>query len=423
MSEKQFPSQGIKFIPVEKIEPNRFNPNVMDDEAFEALKRDMTFSGPYGIDPILVSPKKTFYNDPKAPEDVYVIIDGEHRWRAAKELGWKDIRCDIRMMPEEIARIVNYRRNRERGNLDPFKEALLFKSDIERGKTQAQIARAYLIDRSTVSRRLSLLKLSDEVLKKVRSVPRGTLTVSHLEPIATLSPENQKQLIEEIIDEIEWAGPPTVKSIEQRVKIIKKEELEQKQLEEAVSKAKFPLCPKCGGEAKAISFRGLPWVRCYEFHIWNLETGELLWADLDEEEVFDQEEAERPKVPKTIRSNYSVEELLQVFTDRFKEFISKLDKVTLLRVKGTLNGVEHGIELSKFGKALNIFFEKGSIDQDNYDNISFRAEPHNYRTGEKTKIEINLWTPTIEDIERLKKFIDSAFQGQLILEEKKEEEA
>jgi len=416
MSEKQFPSKGIKFIPVKKIEPNKFNPNVMDSEAFEALKRDMTFSGPYGIDPILVSPKKTFYNDPKAPEDVYVIIDGEHRWRAAKELGWKEIRCDIRMMPEEIARIVNYRRNRERGNLDPFKEALLFKSDIERGKTQAQIAQAYLIDRSTVSRRLSLLKLSDEVLQKVRSVPRGTLTVSHLEPIATLSPESQKQVIETILNLKE----PTVKTVESLVKTYKEEEIKQKKLQKALEKAKFPNCPKCGKKAVDVSWNDLPWVQCENYHEWNLETGELLY-DYSWEDITKSESEDKPKVPRTIRSSHTVEELYEVFTQRIKELIPKFEKITSIRVHGTIDGVKHGLELSKSGKALNVFFEKGSIDQGDYDNVSFRAEPHNYRSGEKSKIEINLWaTPSVEYIEKLKRFIESAFQGQLILEEKEE---
>ena len=65
------------------IQPNRFNPNVMQDEEFQALKKDMQVHGPVGIDPVLVSPFNAFYLSETKSRDDYVIIDGEHRWKAA----------------------------------------------------------------------------------------------------------------------------------------------------------------------------------------------------------------------------------------------------------------------------------------------------------------------------------------------------
>ncbi len=89
-------------IEVDKIEPNKFNPNVMPEAEYQALKQDMLVHGVNGVDPILVSIKKIFYGSGPLTSaefsgDQYVVIDGEHRWQVAKELGWKEIRgCSSR---------------------------------------------------------------------------------------------------------------------------------------------------------------------------------------------------------------------------------------------------------------------------------------------------------------------------------------
>jgi len=75
-------------IPADRIEPNKFNPNVMSHESYAALKADI-LRGDY--DPIVVSPKNVFYSDNSLPRDRYVIVDGEHRWRGCLDLGISDV--------------------------------------------------------------------------------------------------------------------------------------------------------------------------------------------------------------------------------------------------------------------------------------------------------------------------------------------
>ena len=92
------------------------------------------------VDAILVSEKARFYGTPN--DCGYVIVDGFHRWKAAKELGITDIHATIKNMPEAEAKTVNYRKNKERGTLDVYLEGDLFISE-HKALTQAEIAVKY----------------------------------------------------------------------------------------------------------------------------------------------------------------------------------------------------------------------------------------------------------------------------------------
>jgi len=70
-------------IPIDLIDPNDYNPNVMPDSRFNALKTSIDTLG-LG-QPIMVRPK----------EGRYEIIDGEKRWTACKDLGWERVPCQI----------------------------------------------------------------------------------------------------------------------------------------------------------------------------------------------------------------------------------------------------------------------------------------------------------------------------------------
>ena len=70
-------------IPVDLIDPNDWNPNVMPDSRFNALKTSIESLGL--VQPIMVRPR----------EGRYQIIDGEKRWTACKALGWERVPCQI----------------------------------------------------------------------------------------------------------------------------------------------------------------------------------------------------------------------------------------------------------------------------------------------------------------------------------------
>ena len=69
-------------IPIDKIRPNPWNVNLLTEEEFSRLKELMRASGPGRTPPVAVREREGGY---------YEIIDGEQRWRAAKELGWRDM--------------------------------------------------------------------------------------------------------------------------------------------------------------------------------------------------------------------------------------------------------------------------------------------------------------------------------------------
>ena len=98
-------------IPIKQIDPNTLghlpttNPNVMDPWKFEQLVNGIREHG--FLQPVLV-----VFED-----DEPVIVDGEHRTRAAKEVGLKKIPCAV-ARDRKHAEILRIALNRLRGELD-----------------------------------------------------------------------------------------------------------------------------------------------------------------------------------------------------------------------------------------------------------------------------------------------------------------
>lgn len=401
---------------VSSLTPNRFNPNVMQPEEYQALKTDMERVGPSKIDPVTVSLFCDFYpcedneENRKKFAKIYVIVDGEHRYTAAKELGWREIRCDVQVLDEEEAKGICYRKNKDRGTIDPFKEAALFKSEMEL-MSQKEIAEKYLVDPSTVSHRLSLLKLVPEVHEQITKLPRGTVTTSHLEPIASLPEEEQKKF--EI--KYPWSSerrPKTVEEITNEAKRIKENLEKHRQLKEAVEKSSFKVCPKCGGEP-TLTWKGLPWVDCKSgnsSHEWNLETGKGAYQQETYSNTSLDGKKSAPIKSSVLRCAHTVKELSQTFESRIKDTLPKLKKIEHVQVRGELeDGRQINLEFSPGSAAMHI-----SLSMDNKQ-LWFRAEDKKYRSGEKSKVD----TPSPEHVERIQDFIDLAFAGKLEVPESK----
>src|SRR4029079_9523149 len=98
----------IEDVPLDSISANAYNPNRQSDHDFELLKASMRTDG--FTQPIVVL---------RASRE---IVDGEHRWRAARELapemGWDTIPVVFVDMTPEQARVSTLRHNRARGSED-----------------------------------------------------------------------------------------------------------------------------------------------------------------------------------------------------------------------------------------------------------------------------------------------------------------
>jgi len=122
------------WVNVKKCHPNNFNPNVMNPEKFDALCDFLKTHSAEELDPIWVR------HDGASG---FEIIDGEHRWKAAKTVGWKRLRAFVIPLGEEDAKAFNVRKNRERGQLDAFKLARIFLKENESGLASEDIAKKY----------------------------------------------------------------------------------------------------------------------------------------------------------------------------------------------------------------------------------------------------------------------------------------
>jgi ParB/RepB/Spo0J family partition protein len=407
-----------EFLKVASIVANHFNPNVMQNEEFLALKKDMQLHGPKEIDAILVSPFGCVYTDIKDPADGYVIVDGEHRWTAAKELGWETVRCEVRYIDEEEAKGICYRKNKDRGTIDPLKEAALFKGELDLGLGQKEIAEKFLVDPSTVSHRLSLLKLAPEVVKQVTEMPHGTLTTSHLEAIASLQPPDQKKVIDEEKQQFKnYGSVSTVRNLADQAERIRREREMEANLYKALKTAKFPKCPKCKSPPSKINNQGLPWVDCSKEpwsseHEWSLETGEPRYKPTYIRESLDRQK--KPEISRVIRSNFTVKELSNAFFLSLRGVLPQLESAERISVYGKLDESVFSADFHRSGNNMNISIIHGES------RIGITAEAKAYRTGEKTKVDVSDWTPTKEDIQRHIEFIDNAFRNVLLpLPEKK----
>lgn len=94
----------VVYMPTDQVFPNAYNPNRQSEHEFELLLRSMEEDG--FTQPIL------------AQEDTKIIVDGEHRWRAAVALGFQEIPVVLTKFTPEQMRVSTFRHNRARGSED-----------------------------------------------------------------------------------------------------------------------------------------------------------------------------------------------------------------------------------------------------------------------------------------------------------------
>ena len=101
----------VEYVAASDLKPNAYNPNRQTEDEFAMLLSSMREDG--FTQPVLVMQNGT-------------IVDGEHRWRAAQELGYEQIPVVRVNMTEAQRRIATMRHNRARGQDDTSVAAELF---------------------------------------------------------------------------------------------------------------------------------------------------------------------------------------------------------------------------------------------------------------------------------------------------------
>lgn len=156
-------------IAIDRIVPNPKQPRRTFIEAeLEELAESIKLKGV--IQPILVRP------DPNQAE-MFEIIAGERRWRAARRAGLTVIPAVVREMDDREMLEIAIIENVQRSDLNPVEEAEAYKALIDRfGRTQESVAQQVGKSREHVSNTMRLLSLPDDVREHVRE---GRLTAGH----------------------------------------------------------------------------------------------------------------------------------------------------------------------------------------------------------------------------------------------------
>jgi ParB family chromosome partitioning protein len=141
------------------------------------------------IQPILIRPLSHGFE----------IVAGHRRYQACKSLRWRFIPCKIREMTDKQAFEIQLSENIQRKSMDPIEEAEAFRRyviDFGWGGV-SDLAKKIGKSEEYVSHRIQLLKLPDEIKKKIAS---QLLNVSRAIEISAVPIEKQSQIVGEIIE-------------------------------------------------------------------------------------------------------------------------------------------------------------------------------------------------------------------------------
>ena len=156
------------------IEPNKNNQDViLTKKKITALADSIKEHGL--IQPIIITP---------SDNNMYKIVAGERRWRAAKKANLKEIPAVIRKYSEEQVAEIALIENLQRENLNPIEEAIGYNLLMDEfNLTQELISQRVGKSRSAIANSLRLLSLEDEIQKMLIL---GTLTSGHARAILSL---------------------------------------------------------------------------------------------------------------------------------------------------------------------------------------------------------------------------------------------
>lgn len=146
--EYKSPAYEVISVPIEKIEPNTYNPNAVAPPEMKLLYESIKNDG-------YTMPIVCYHN--KA-EDQYVIVDGFHRYRIMlehqdiydREMGMLPVSVINKPMDQRIASTI--RHNRARGSHDVDLMGNIVKELHELGRSDAWISKHLGMDRDEILR-------------------------------------------------------------------------------------------------------------------------------------------------------------------------------------------------------------------------------------------------------------------------------
>jgi len=157
-------------VDIDKVKPNKDQPRKYFEEShIEELAESIKEFGI--IQPLIV----------KKEEDIYIIVAGERRWRAAGRAGLDKLPVIVREYSDKEALEIALIENIQREDLNPIEEANCYKKlNEEFNITHDVLAKRVGKSRSHISNSIRLLKLDQRVQNFIIG---GELTVGHAKAI------------------------------------------------------------------------------------------------------------------------------------------------------------------------------------------------------------------------------------------------
>jgi len=129
----------LRWLPLDALEPHPENANRMPEALLEKLQLHIERTGRY--EPLVVRPVPSPVTRGRVRKSQrYQILNGHHRARVLRELGWKRARCDVWDVDDDEARMLLATLNRLEGRDDPKSRARLV-AHLATGRSAEDLAR------------------------------------------------------------------------------------------------------------------------------------------------------------------------------------------------------------------------------------------------------------------------------------------
>ena len=212
-------SNNSSYLPIEQLVPNLKQPR--KDFSTDELNNLASSIQETGIiQPILVRKKN----------DVYEIVAGERRWRAAQIAKIHEVPILIKELTDEEVVKISIIENIQRVDLNPIEEANSYKQLIQDfGYTQEKVSASLGKSRSYIANSLRLLSLPESIIMFLKE---GKLTSGHAR--ALVGVKNSEFLARKIIEEslsVRDIENIVKKGLSQSENIIKKDTLLKKDVD------------------------------------------------------------------------------------------------------------------------------------------------------------------------------------------------
>ncbi|MGH8147149.1 MAG: ParB/RepB/Spo0J family partition protein [Rhodanobacteraceae bacterium] len=175
---------GIRKVKVDAIQPDPNQPRkTFDEKAISELAASMQSVG-------IIQPPVVRTHD-----DGYLLISGERRWRAARQLGWEKIDVIVRDDLNSRAQLVE---NIQREALSPWEVYRVVSAELAAGTTHADLARSIGKSRTWVTAYAAVNHMPEPIVSVLREGRITDITaLTQLHRLHTEMPEAAQDLLNE----------------------------------------------------------------------------------------------------------------------------------------------------------------------------------------------------------------------------------